>query len=252
MLRPEEVVSLDLGSDGIGCWTARCSRAKHHNIVVYNPWVEPKALLCNCALPGLEATQQTFSSQVLNGAQQYAQGIEFTVANEPKLGVGYRLNTSFERNYYLYNPQSFFASGQTFFNGQQFQSSGSTTTSVPYMKAYGEVQFAGARDFLVRAGVDFEGSNNAYNAPPFFMFDAGLQANTGFHHVMLGVAAENITNVNWGALYARGVAFQGLPPVTATAIPGSNGGYTYSSSTYTVGLVAPPPVTYRFTLTLKL
>jgi len=53
----------------------------------------------------------TFSSQTLNGAQQYAQGIEFSITHEPTVGLGYRVNAAFERNYYLDMPASFFPAG---------------------------------------------------------------------------------------------------------------------------------------------
>jgi hypothetical protein len=253
-LLPEEIVSLDLGSD----WRTPDGTVLSgdiYNDVIHNPWVQPKVLLCpggpTCvggALPGLEPSLATYSSQTLNGAQQYAQGIEFSITHEPAVGFGYRVNTAFERNYYLDMSPSFFPAGapQVFFNGNQFTSTGSGATSVPYAKGYAEIQLAGNHQQLIRFGADYEGNNNEYNAPAFFIFDAGARVNTGFHDVLAGVAIENLLNQNWGAQLARGVEFQGLEPIAAIASPT---GYTYSKGTFNTAIVSPGPFTVRFTLT---
>ena len=91
------------------------------------------------------------------------------------------MNTSFERNYYLDMSPSYFPVGapQVFFNGNQFQSTGSGITSVPYAKGYGEAQWACKNKGLLRFGADYEGNNNEYNAPAFFIFDAGAGLTPG-------------------------------------------------------------------------
>lgn len=251
-LLPEETVTLDLGSD-FRFSDGTVLSGDIYNMVVHNPWIFPKVQICNsqpsCAavFPGLEPTSLGYTSATQNGAQQYAQGIEFSVTNEPALGIGYKLNTAFERLYYLGTNPLFLATPQTFFNGQQFQSTGSGNTSVPYAKAYGEVQYAFGKQSLVRIGVDYEGNNNEYNAPPFFIFDAGAYANTGWHDVVLGATIENLFNTNQ-AMLGRGVEYAGLAPVAATAAPG---GYAYSTGTYNTALVSPGPFTIRFNITKK-
>ena len=246
-LLPEELVSLDLGSD-YRTPDGTVLSGDLYNIVVHNPWLSTRTLICQCSLPGLEATQQTFSSQTLNGAQQYAQGIEASITHEPTVGFGYRVNSSFERNYYLGTPAAYFGGGpQLFYNGAQLVSTGSGVSSVPYAKGYVEVQYADAKKSLFRIGADYEGNNNSYNAPAFWIFDAGARVNTGFHDVMLGGTVENLFNTTFNSLLARGVEFQGLQPVVATP---STGGYTYSqSSSFSSALVSPGPITFRFTLT---
>ena len=252
-LLPETVVTLDLGSD-YRTPDGTVLSGDIYNTVVHNPWVQPKVSICpggpGCAggaLPGLEPTLQTFQQQTVNAAQQYAQGIEFAITHEPAVGPGYRVNTSFERNYYLDMSPSYFPVGapQVFFNGNQFQSTGSGFTSVPYAKGYGEVQWAFKNKGLVRFGADYEGNNNEYNAPAFFIFDAGARVNTGFHDVLIGAAIENLTNVNWGSQLGRGVEFQGLTPIAATA---TATGYAYSKGTFNTAIVSPGPFTVRFTI----
>jgi hypothetical protein len=259
-LLPEELVTLDLGSsyrtpDGT------VLSGDIYNTVVHNPWINPKVQICSsqpaCALvfPGLEQTSLGYTSLTVNGAQQYAQGIEFTIGNEPRVGFGYRVNTSLERLYYLDTPAAYLpgpspgsalGAPQVYFNGNQFVSTGSGNTSVPYAKGYAEVQYAGPNQSLFRLGADYEGNNNEYNAPAFFIFDAGARINTGFHDVFLGATVENLFNVNFNSLLGRGVEYAGLAPVAATAAPG---GYAYSTGTYNTALVSPGPITFRITLT---
>lgn len=216
-----------------------------------------KTLLCpgspQCAnggtsgfLPGLEVTNNTYTSATLNGAQQYAQGVEFSITNEPKVGFGYRVNTSFEREYYLGIPVADYGgTPQVFFNGNQFVSTGSGQTSVPYAKGYAEAQYALANGGQFRIGADYEGPNNSYNAPAFFLFDAGAKINTGLDNIMLGASVENLSNVNWGSLLGRGIEYQGLAPEAATP---TATGYAYTNQTFSTALVAPPPFTIRVTL----
>jgi hypothetical protein len=252
-LLPEEIVTMDLGSD-LRLPDGTVLSGDIYNTVIHNPWINPHVQVCNSqptcatAFPGLEQTSLGYTSLFVNGAQQYAQGIDFSITNEPKVGFGYKVNSAFERLYYLGTPAAYLATPQTYFNGNQFVSTGSTTTAVPYAKAYGEIQYAGPDQSLFRLGADFEGKNNEYNAPPFYIFDAGIQLNTGFHGVLFGAAAENLFNTNWNANLGRGVEYAGLEPITATAAPG---GYTYSVGTYNSSLVAPAPFTVRVTLTKK-
>jgi hypothetical protein len=250
-LLPEELVTLDLGSD----WRTPDGTVLSgdiYNTVVHNPWLNPHVQICNSqptcaiALPGLEQTSAGYTSITVNGAQQYAQGVDFSITREPAVGFGYRVNTSFERLYYLDTPAAYLATPQVYFNGNQFVSTGSGNTSVPYAKGYGEIQYAGKNQSLIRFGADYEGNNNEYNAPAFWIFDAGARVNTGFHDVLLGVSVENLFNENFNALLGRGVEYAGLEPVTGTAAPG---GYTYATGTYNTALVAPAPITFRFTLT---
>ena len=256
-LLPEEVVTLDLGSD-YRTPDGTVLSGDIYNMVIHNPWVSPKVLICPGASPpcavgggnivGLEPSLATYTSQTLNGAQQYAQGVELTITHEPAVGFGYRVNSAFERNYYLDMPASFFPPGapQVFFNGNQYVSTGSGNTSVPYAKGYAEVQYAGSNKSLIRFGADYEGNNNEYNAPAFWIFDAGAQVNTGFHDVLLGMAVENLTNNTFGSQLGRGVEYQGLTPIAAVATPT---GYAYSKGTFNTALVSPGPITFRFTLT---
>jgi hypothetical protein len=226
-------------------------------MVVHNPWLTVTIPTCTgaaCTAPGgpfygFNNVANGFTSSTFNASQQYAEGIEAGFMDEPRVGLGYRLETSFERDYYLYVPASFYGatSYQYFYNGAQYTSTGSPNVSVPYAKAYGELQYQDANKSLVRIGVDYEGNNNSYNAPAFVIFDMGIKFNTGFHNVMLNITGENLFATTFNAQLAKGVQYQGLSPVLARP---SVGGYTYAASTTstTPPLISPGPPTFRFSL----
>jgi len=256
-LLPETIVQEDLGADYRYTKSGAVFSWDLYNAVVHNPWLSTKIPFCGgpaslglapCTLNQIpEVTAEGFYSQTLNGAQQYVQGVEFSFTNEPVIGFGYRSNLAFERNYYLDTPAAYFGnSPQVFFNGNQFVSTGSGSTSTPFAKAYTEVQLA-ERAFTIRFGADYEGSNNEYNVPAFFIFDTGLKINTGFHDVMLSVTGENVFNWQPGSLLGRGTEYQGLSPVAGTP---SVGGYTYSTP-FNTAAVSPGPETWRFSILKK-
>ena len=255
-LLPEEIVQEDLGMDyrfpDGGVFSADL-----YNMVVHNPWLSVTLPVCTgaaCTAPGgpfygFNNIANGFTSSTFNASQQYAEGIEVGIMDEPRVGLGYRVESSFERDYYLYVPNSFYGatSFQYFYNGAQYTSTGSPNVSVPYAKAYGELQWQDANKSLVRIGVDYEGNNNSYNAPAFVIFDMGIKFNTGFHNVMLNITGENLFATTFNAQLAKGVQYQGLSSVLARP---AVGGYTYAVSTTstTPPLVSPGPPTFRFSL----
>ena len=246
-LRPENTVNLDLGSD----WRVAGGTVLSgdiYNINVHNPWISTKVLVCQntpgCVPAGLEGTA-FYSSQTLNGADLIAQGVELQATNEPAVGLGYRVQTSFERAYFMNTPLSYLANPGVFYNGNQLVSTGSTQTAVPYAKGYGEIQYATANHSLFRIGAEYEGANNSYNAPAFWVFDAGVRVNTGFHDVLVGLSAENLFNLNFNSQLGKGTQYQGTTPVALSSV---NGQYSALGNT---GLVAPNPFTVRFSLTKR-
>jgi hypothetical protein len=248
-LLPETIIQEDLGADYRFTKSGGVASFDLYNIVIHNPWISTSIPICNSLLTcnglfPISTIATGYTSQTLNGAQQYAQGVEFSFNNEPKYGFGYRTNLAFERNYYLDTPPSYFGgSYQVFWNGNQFVSTGSGATSVPYAKGYGEVQYA-TPGYLLRFGTDYEGSNNEYNVPAFFTFNAGLKINL-YKGVFASISGENVFNTTFGSLLARGVEYQGLAPVAAKP---AVGGYTYSNSAFSTAAVSPGPETWRFSL----
>ena len=252
-LLPEEIVQEDLGADFRYTKRGGVLSFDLYNAVVHNPWLSTKIPICSsqtaCAPLFPEPTNLGYTSQTLNGAQQHAQGLELSVTDEPRVGFGYRANLAFERNYYLGTPASYFGNtAQAFFNGLQYTSTGSGSTSVPYAKGYAELQYATADSGLLRVGIDYEGNNNSYNAPAFFDVDAGVRVNTGFHDVLFNASVENLFGSSFGSALGRGVEYQGLAPVEGYW--GASGA-TYSTPSNTA-LVSPGPMTWRFSLVKQL
>jgi len=238
-LLPEEVVAFDLGSD-YRLRNGTVLAADIYNDDVHNAWINTSAPYTGPTVPGLENTPNVFQSQYYNVPHQVAQGIEFSATNEPARGLGYRLTTSFARNYYLGIPPSFFSVAQYDYNGEQI-------VGIPYAKGYAEIQYAAAKGTLFRLGADYEGNNNAFNYPAFLTFDGGVRVNLS-HGVVLGTSVENLTGVNFGANLGHAVQYQGVDPVAARIV---NGQYVYTASKY-LGIVQPGFRTFRFTLSKRI
>ena len=99
---------------------------------------------------------------------------------------------------------------------------------------------------VILMDIDMNGMTGIEAVRVIRTFDAGVKINTGFHDVFLGGTVENLFNLNWNSLLAKGVEFQGLAP--ESAIPTTTG-YAYTNGDFSTALVSPGPVTFRFTLT---
>lgn len=239
LLKPEEIVAEDLGFD-LRTHSGAVLSADLFNIIAHNPWVSSKVVLANGPLPGLEQTQITYASEVLNASQRNSQGIDLSLTNEPSYGFGYRITGTLNRIYYLNQPASLFVSPQQYFNGGQ-------TLGIPYARAYTEIQYAQGPRLKMRLGMDYEGSNNEYNYPAFVLFDAGIRYGLT-HGYSLQMTGENITNVNLNSNLGAGVAFQGSVPVAAS---NAANGYAYANGS-NVGIINPGFRTVRFSLVKRI
>jgi hypothetical protein len=252
-LKPEEIVGEDFGLD-YRLHNGMIFSGDVYNIIAHNPWISSKFLLGNSCNTGYgqyencNAGAPLYLSQQLNGSQLNSQGVDLTLADEPRIGFGFRITGSLDRAYYLNQPANLFysnpitaTSGQSYYNGAQ-------EPQIPYTRGYAEIQYAGTHNTLLRLGMDYEGSNNEYNAPAFVAFDAGIRVGLS-HGLFFTVDAENITNVNFDSQLAAGVINQGTYPLLGN----DNGpGYLFNTQTTGTGLVQPGFRTVRFSLTEKL
>jgi hypothetical protein len=71
------------------------------------------------------------------------------------------------------------------------------------------------------------------------VFDAGARINTGFHDVMFGATIEGLSPMNFYALYAKAVEFQGLARISA--VPTTTGN-AYTNQEFSTALVSPGPI----------
>ncbi|GAC1414001.1 MAG: hypothetical protein NVSMB5_01360 [Candidatus Velthaea sp.] len=237
-LKPEEIVTQDLGGD-VRLASGGIFSVDAFNTVVHNPWISTSTLIPN--LPQIQNTPFTLLSTLQNGPEKHSQGLEMSLTNEPVIGFGYRLTTTLQRAYYQNLPAYFFSSPQATYNGKQID-------GIPYSKGYAEIRYAGVKNSLVRLGMEYDGPNNANNYPAFVLFDAGVRFNVG-NGISFQTTAENLTNQNFGNNLARAVEYQGGVPIAASI---KNNQFVFGPRQPQFGIVGPPFRTFRFTLSKNL
>jgi hypothetical protein len=237
-LLPEVVVAEDLGGD------YRFKNGTVLSLDIFNDFVHNTWLQTQLAIPpppGYATNVAYFQEVNLNGSGRQSRGVEFTLAKMPQLGFGYSLSGTVNRLNYVNLPTSFEMLGT-------YTPDGAQDYGYPYTKGYLNMQYALKHDSLVRLGVDYEGYNNAYNAPAYTQLDAGVRLGLS-HGWALQAAVENLNNVNFGALYAHAVYNQGNVPVMQTLNP--NGTFSYSNGPGR-GLSAPYARTVRISAIKRL
>ncbi len=165
--------------------------------------------------------------------------VKYTYA--PIFGLGYSLSVGADRSILSGIPAAAYNGSAGFpVNNVQMCGNGLFTpglaTCIPYLKAYGHIDYTWRNGDYAGLGIDYEGKNNAYYQPPFAQVDLVL------HHPInkmleLQVSVQNLLNTN---------AFSDLPapnagvPIVAET---SSGLTTYSST-----LLTAPPRTFRLQL----
>ena len=249
-LLPESVVALDLGGD-LRLQPNLLLSGDIYNDTIYNPWYSSKFLLPACPAGfSTVANVSCYSSQTTNAGTEHLQGVEFQVASQPAYGLGWRLSTSLERAYFLNLPSAILTSGPALnYDGEQlnFVAAG-LQPAVPYAKGYGEVSYKIPNNGMaLRMGVDYEGNNNGYGLPAFFLVDAGIRIPLP-HGLMFQLTGENILNYGLGQDLSTGIATQGRQPVLQQYV---NGAPVYSSNTFPSATL-PAYQTFRAELQYRL
>ena len=229
-LLPESVVALDLGGD-LRLKPDLLLSGDIYNNTIYNPWYSAKFLLPQCPAGFSTVANVTcYATQQTNNGTLHLQGIEFTAASQPAVGLGWRISTALERAYFLNLPPSILNAAPALnYDGEQlnFVSAG-LSPAVPYTKAYGEASYKIRSGMSVRLGVDYEGNNNGYGLPAFYLLDAGLRFPIR-KGLVLQFSGENVLNYGVGQDFATGIATQGRQPVLQQYV---NGKPVYSSNTF--------------------
>ena len=103
-LLPESVVALDLGGD-LRLKPDLLLSGDIYNNTIYNPWYSAKFLLPQCPAGFSTVANVTcYATQQTNNGTLHLQGIEFTAASQPAVGLGWRISTALERAYFLNLP----------------------------------------------------------------------------------------------------------------------------------------------------
>lgn len=236
-LEPEEVVAYDLGTD-YRLRGGTVFSADTWFDTVHNPWLSLTQQLSS--YPGIiENAGQLYESTTLNGPERFSKGIQFALTDKPPLGWGYYAMLTIQKVYYEGLPTSYYDSTtpQTTLNGLE-------ANGTPYARGYASVQYGFKRDGLLRLGVDYEGNDNEYNFPAFYIFDMTAHMNVG-EGFMLQLSGQNIFNRNFGNDLVRAIEYQGQTQVGYSAIDG------YGHGAY-LGLIEPPFQTFTLSISHKL
>jgi len=178
-----------------------------------------------------------YTNMPINAANLSAQIATLKYSYLPNFGLGYYVSGAVQRSIINGIPLAAFTSSFSVpANGVQ-QCGTATSLCVPYLKAYGSLQYTFTDRSLFLLGADFEGKNNSYNQGPVTIF------NMTYRHPMnkyfdLQVAGDNIFND--GAYNNLVVPNAGVPVV------GENNLGQYGS--YTTPIIPVEPRTIRLQL----
>ncbi|MFN2459179.1 MAG: TonB-dependent receptor domain-containing protein [Candidatus Velthaea sp.] len=244
-LKPETTVSYDVGSD------FRFADGAVFSVDAYHLTVHDVFLSTTTAIPpvtGVTTFPDTLflQSAQINGPIARAYGLEFTVSKTPPIGLGYYLSATLSRTFNDQLPLSLYTANTTATNGN-FLLNGAQIVGNPYLKAYGQLLFGGAKGAQFEFGADYEGNYNSTLGPPYVLYDAAARIPLGQNRVHLQVSIQNLTNYNTGTALGRNLSSQGIIQPTAFL---SNGQLQIGGSP--TSLQALPPRTARITLNVAL
>jgi outer membrane receptor protein involved in Fe transport len=134
----------------------------------------------------------TYVNEPINAALLSSQSAMVKYSRLPTIGLGYYLTGTLERAIVTGIPVSVFSSSYSEpANGVQLCG----TICIPYLKAYGSLQYAFRDHSLLMLGADFEGKNNSYNQAPLTL------VNFTYRHpvsrwVSAQISVDNALNTN--------------------------------------------------------
>jgi hypothetical protein len=112
----------------------------------------------------------------INAAQLDSKLVTITYKKQPRVGLGYFLTATATRSVVNGVPLSAYPSAASGTygspaNGVQQCSDGGNNVCIPYLKGYGSISYDFPSGDRAELGVDFEGKNNTYFQPPFWIYD---------------------------------------------------------------------------------
>jgi hypothetical protein len=165
--------------------------------------------------------------QPLNAANLSSELAMLTWRRAPLAGFGYRFSITANRSIPTGIPVP--ASQKNFSvpaNGVQQCSDGGSAVCIPYLKGYGALEYTFADHTFAHIGVDFEGKNNTYFQPPFYVWDLTVRRPIPHSPLSAQATVYNLFNTN---------TFGGLvTPNAGTPLVGQNGAGGYGTYTQSV------------------
>ena len=250
-LKPETTVAYNVGGDFRLNGGALMSIDAFDN-TVHDAFVQNTTQL---TLPS--ATQNLYNptnaqvSSIQNVSLLRSKGIEFGIARTPAIGFGYSLSTTFQRAYLDQLPTSVYAlnRGSSLVNLKQLDGSVNGSGSIPYSKAYAQLQYAGVADSLVTLGADYEGANNSTYGPAYVLYNSTIAFNLA-PQTSFKLAIDNLLNLSTGSALGRSLNGQGNELLQAT-LNGAGQVVPFTTSHRYASLQEVNFRTYRFLLTRK-
>ena len=177
----------------------------------------------------------------INVARLNAEVATLSYKYAPPHGIGYSLSVGADRSILsgipvtAYNPSPGFPVNNVQMCGNGLFTPG-LATCIPYLKAYGHLDYTWKSGAYAGLGIDYEGKNNSYYQPPFAQLD--LTIRRPFNNWLeLQLSVQNLLNTN--SFTDLPAPNAGVPIVAET----SSGLTTYDST-----LLPVPPRTLRLQL----
>ena len=123
-----------------------------------------------------------------NGPPMVQSGVEFTLQQFKRVGLGYIAALSLPRTYV------WGATGTAFYPSTNLGYGAIAPFRIPYAQGYTEISYKWPRGSRASIGALYVGSNNAYGAPAFATLNSNLELSLGAR-AKLQFSAENLTNV---------------------------------------------------------
>jgi len=154
-----------------------------------------------------------YAAEVFNLGQSRYYGLEFAYAVTPPTGLFFNLQGSFQRAYTYNLPPGFYnnvLSGPNSINNgiipyANFDGEGAGASGparVPYSQGFASIGWRGEHGHRIAFNATYNGPNNGYYRPAFFVFDVNGGMNIS-KNVSLNLALANITNI-----YSSNVFYQ--------------------------------------------
>ena len=182
-----------------------------------------------------------------NISQSRFEGLEATLTKDPAVGWGYTVSGALQRAYAYDISPSFYTTAAGGFttnlgvvDGSNFDGfntpffNGISNKSEAYSQGYASAHVRGSHGQYALLGATLYGSNNTYNIPAFYAWNASYRQPLGSKGLSLQLSGDNIFNADSLAYVQYG---------TGIGAPLANGQYGLRST------VPYGPATFRMTLT---
>lgn len=241
-ITPEHAVEVDLGGD-LRFHDGSVLSLDFMSSVVHDVFENTQEVVNIPGPPSVGIVNYT-----INAARLNSDIAMLTYKKQPNIGFGYFGTLTATRSVVEGVPLSAFPSAASGTygspaNGVQQCSDGGNNVCIPYLKGYGDLSYAFNSGDYAELGVDFQGKNNTYFQPPFWIYDF-----VGKHPVTknleLDFSVQNLLNTNsFGAL---------VRPNAGSPFVGENSsgqqGNAYLTGNLPYPLIPVPPRTARVQL----